>query len=82
MPPSSTGHSNSPGRVKLRVALSSCIPSPHIIVNGDLKPKNVLIGSAGQAILIDFFPIGISEPFAAPEVLDKCHDGVTNLNLC
>ena len=45
--------------------------------NGDLKPQNVLIGPAGQAILIDFLPVGISEPFAAPEVLEKCHDGVT-----
>jgi serine/threonine protein kinase len=45
--------------------------------NGDLKPKNVLIGPEGHAILIDFLPMGISEPFAAPEVREKCHDGVT-----
>jgi serine/threonine protein kinase len=45
--------------------------------NGDLKPKNVLVSSEGRAILIDFLPMGISEPFAAPEVWGKCHDGVT-----
>jgi serine/threonine protein kinase len=45
--------------------------------NGDLKPRNVLIGPSGQAILIDFLPMGISELFSAPEVLEKCHDGVT-----
>jgi tRNA A-37 threonylcarbamoyl transferase component Bud32 len=37
--------------------------------NGDLKPQNVVLGPAGQAILIDFLPIGFSAEFAAPEVL-------------
>jgi serine/threonine protein kinase len=45
--------------------------------NGDLKPKNVLINSGGQAILIDFLSMGFSDPFVAPEVLEKSHDGVT-----
>jgi serine/threonine protein kinase len=45
--------------------------------NGDLKPNNVLIDSGGQAILIDFLPMGFSDPFVAPEVLAKSHDGVT-----
>jgi len=47
--------------------------------NGDLKPKNVLIGSSGQAILIDLLPMGFSEAFTAPEVLQKSHDGITVL---
>jgi serine/threonine protein kinase len=42
--------------------------------NGDLKPRNVVIGPAGQAILIDFLPIGFSDEFATPEVLEKQHD--------
>ncbi|KAF8195114.1 kinase-like domain-containing protein [Pholiota molesta] len=42
--------------------------------NGDLKPTNVVIGPAGQAILIDFLPIGFSNDFAAPEVLAKEDD--------
>ena len=45
--------------------------------NGDLKPRNVLINSAGQAVLIDFLSMGFSEPFTAPEVLERYHDGVT-----
>jgi serine/threonine protein kinase len=37
--------------------------------SGDLKPQNVVLGPAGQAILIDFCPIGCSDEFVAPEVL-------------
>ncbi|KIJ41371.1 hypothetical protein M422DRAFT_209266 [Sphaerobolus stellatus SS14] len=42
--------------------------------NGDLKPTNVLLNILGQAILIDFLPIGITDEFAAPELLAKFHD--------
>jgi serine/threonine protein kinase len=41
--------------------------------NGDLKPTNVLLNSLGQAILIDFLSIGITDEFAAPELLEKFH---------
>ncbi|KIM43850.1 hypothetical protein M413DRAFT_68689, partial [Hebeloma cylindrosporum] len=37
--------------------------------NGDLKPRNVLIDSTGQALLIDFLSTGVTDGFAAPEVL-------------
>jgi serine/threonine protein kinase len=47
--------------------------------NGDLKPQNVVLGPAGQAILIDFLPMGFSDEFAAPEVLAKHHDHDTTL---
>ncbi|KAF9483175.1 kinase-like protein [Pholiota conissans] len=42
--------------------------------NGDLKPNNILIGPDGQAILIDFLPMGISKDFAAPELLEEWND--------
>jgi serine/threonine protein kinase len=49
--------------------------------NGDLKPQNVLIDSSGHAILIDFLPMGISDEFAAPELVEISHrphnDGIT-----
>jgi serine/threonine protein kinase len=41
--------------------------------NGDLKPTNVLLNSLGQAILIDFLSIGITDEFAAPELLENFH---------
>jgi hypothetical protein len=47
------------------------------LYNGDLKPENELIGLSGQAIPIDLLPMGFSEAFAAPEVLQKSHDGIT-----
>ncbi|KIJ46681.1 hypothetical protein M422DRAFT_249841 [Sphaerobolus stellatus SS14] len=37
-------------------------------------PTNVLLNILGQAILIDFLPIGITDEFAAPELLAKFHD--------
>ena len=45
--------------------------------NGDLKPQNVLIGPQGNAILVDFLPMGISDEFAAPEVLEMARDHTT-----
>ena len=39
--------------------------------NGDLKPQNIVVAQDGQAILIDFLPMGISDMFAAPELLEK-----------
>jgi serine/threonine protein kinase len=47
--------------------------------NGDLKPQNVVLGPAGQAILIDFLPMGFSDEFAAPEVLAKHRNHDTTL---
>jgi serine/threonine protein kinase len=47
--------------------------------NGDLKPQNIVLGPVGQAILIDFHPIGFSDNFAAPEVLEKYHKPNTTL---
>ena len=41
--------------------------------NGDLKPQNVLIDPTGQALLIDFLPMGISDDFAAPELVEMSH---------
>lgn len=41
--------------------------------NGDLKPQNVLIDPTGQALLIDFLPMGISDDFAAPELVKMSH---------
>ena len=45
----------------------------HSIVayNGDLKPQNIVVAQDGQAMLIDFLPMGISDTFAAPELLEK-----------
>ena len=37
--------------------------------NGDLKPRNVLLNAAGQAVLVDFCPMGCTDDFAAPEIL-------------
>ncbi|KIM37914.1 hypothetical protein M413DRAFT_448181 [Hebeloma cylindrosporum] len=49
--------------------------------NGDLKPQNVLIDSTGQALLIDFHSKGISDEFAAPELLEmfysSTHETIT-----
>ncbi|EDR05258.1 uncharacterized protein LACBIDRAFT_303582 [Laccaria bicolor S238N-H82] len=42
--------------------------------NGDLKPENIVVAQDGQAILIDFLPMGISDMFAAPELLEKWDD--------
>ncbi|KIJ97675.1 hypothetical protein K443DRAFT_239351 [Laccaria amethystina LaAM-08-1] len=42
--------------------------------NGDLKPQNIVVAQDGQAILIDFLPAGISDMFAAPEILEKWND--------
>ena len=42
--------------------------------NGDLKPRNVLIDAAGQAVLIDFCPMGCTDDFAAPEILMGLED--------
>lgn len=47
--------------------------------NGDLKPQNVLLGLEGQAILVDFLPMGFSDEFAAPEILARQHDHNTSL---
>ena len=41
--------------------------------NGDLKPQNILIDSTGQALLIDFLPMGTSDEFASPELLEMSH---------
>ncbi|KIM43843.1 hypothetical protein M413DRAFT_443723 [Hebeloma cylindrosporum] len=38
--------------------------------NGDLKPRNALIDSTGKALLIDFHSTGVTDAFAAPEVLE------------
>lgn len=48
--------------------------------NGDLKPQNVLINSTGRALLIDFLPTGITQVFAAPEVLEAFNRGVPKLS--
>jgi hypothetical protein len=45
--------------------------------NGDLKPRNVLLDAAGQAILVDFCPMGCTDDFAAPEILQKLSDPET-----
>ena len=42
--------------------------------NGDLKPQNIVVAQDGQAILIDFLPMGISDMFAAPELLERWND--------
>ncbi|TDL18958.1 kinase-like protein, partial [Rickenella mellea] len=47
------------------VADLHAVPACH----GDIKPRNVLIDEAGQALLIDFSPVGITKAFAAPEIL-------------
>ncbi|RDB24362.1 hypothetical protein Hypma_008390 [Hypsizygus marmoreus] len=39
--------------------------------NGDIKGSNVLVSSAGTAVLIDFLSQGITEAFSAPEVMAK-----------
>jgi serine/threonine protein kinase len=41
--------------------------------NGDLKPQNILISPTGRALLIDFLPRGISDDFAAPELVEMSH---------
>ena len=38
--------------------------------NGDIKLQNILLTPTGEAKLIDFLPMGISDEFAAPEVLE------------
>ena len=52
--------------------------------NGDLKPSNILLDASANAILIDFLPVGITQGFAAPEVLVKwrnsnCNDHVASV---
>ncbi|KAF8528596.1 kinase-like domain-containing protein [Gautieria morchelliformis] len=38
--------------------------------NGDLKLQNILLTPTGEAKLIDFLPMGISDHFVAPELLE------------
>ena len=42
--------------------------------NGDLKLRNVLLNAAGQAVLIDFCPLGFTDEYAAPEIFAKLDD--------
>lgn len=64
--------------IKLRWALQIVqgVVDLHSIAayNGDLKPENIVVAQDGQAILIDFLPMGISDMFAAPELLEKWDD--------
>ena len=46
--------------------------------NGDLKPSNILLDASANAIIIDFLPVGITQGFAAPEVLAKWSDSNCN----
>jgi serine/threonine protein kinase len=48
------------------------------VYNGDLKPRNVLIDAAGQAVLVDFCPMGCTDDFAAPEILVGLEDPETD----
>ncbi|TDL27670.1 kinase-like protein [Rickenella mellea] len=51
------------------------IPACH----GDIKPRNVLTNETGQALLIDFCPGGITNAFAAPEILAIINDPETDI---
>jgi Protein kinase domain len=42
--------------------------------NGDLKLQNVLLTPEGEAKLIDFLPMGITDQFAAPELLEASNN--------
>ncbi|TDL18957.1 kinase-like protein, partial [Rickenella mellea] len=55
------------------VADLHAIPTYH----GDIKAANVLIDETGHALLIDLCPMGITDAFAAPEILAIIDDHAT-----
>jgi serine/threonine protein kinase len=48
----------------------------HSVFNGDLKPRNVLIGRGGQVKLTNVRSTHVMEPYAAPEIQKKGHNGM------